>query len=867
MSKEKVTECTLDFEIDAEKAFAQSTSDAKRYFQELLSLVRSGSPLAVMHKDFAKWGEIYLKASWKNIPVLKYLTSPPSPTIPGAYLSYMNGCNKLEKYIGKTIAYVFLRDLGRDISDSCESEKIRLHTRKVVNIVQDFLAASKNESPGMEQLYRRARDAELGDTFIWLMEKLHTVQSIIPEGLDYDHAMRKLVKLTVGVGLHQYMEFEESLPQDERVKKMDRAIRLGFCYGLTYPFIDDILDSPTALSHNEKRALSRCLETAITTGSVPDLELFCDESHESQGENCARQCTTQSGISSLLPPIYKELKSAFEYIRMNLSKENEKDFFERAYVFFRSQEEDRIKSLDNPGYSDRDIYIPLILKSASSRLIARSIINPEQNQGFDTRTFYYGIFNQCQDDLTDIYSDLQEGNVTPFTYYLTHKGKRNDLVNPYELYIAVLYYLIHKLYKNDAKIRELLLERSVNTHRNLLNSLGPDKYSSLISVFKTDSSLFNSVIKEITEKATDLSFFDKLARKIVADFFHNQKKEKEKFESDFKLFSNKINSSIEISRDFSYKTNSSIKISKDFLHKTNSSIKKLREFFNKTDNSTKISREFSGENPHFYDVDETIVDAANYALSAGGKRIRPVLALSVGVLCYGLDPSKLIPILRSIEYMHSASLIFDDLPGQDNADFRRGKKTVHVQYGNVYTAELTAMFMVARAFREQASARGFGNKPILDVIAYCAEKVGDTCKGQYMDLSSTGKKLTLEELETISALKTAVVIESALVVPAMLANAHPQEIGAFKRFAFHAGLAFQIKDDILDATADSNVIGKPSRIDNKNNSSTFVTILGLQRAKRMLYDHYLNSCDALKTIKRDTIFLRQVMDFIVTRDH
>ena len=214
----------------------------------------------------------------------------------------------------------------------------------------------KTEMFSMAWLYRMAQDEGVESTMIWVIDKLKTVSSNIPEGMDADEAKRKLIKIIAGVIIHQLEEMGDDISAQERTQKLDVAIRLGYSYGLTYPFIDDILDSEV-LSDYEKKQYSELIRTTLITGSVPELEGWT-------GNN-----------SDLIQYIHSELRDAFTYIKAHLRRETREDFFEQSYVFYHSQEVDRVKDLSNPNYTNEELYIPIILKSASSRLIVRSVIS------------------------------------------------------------------------------------------------------------------------------------------------------------------------------------------------------------------------------------------------------------------------------------------------------------------------------------------------------------------------------------------------------------------------------------------------------------------------------------------------------------
>ena len=206
----------------------------------------------------------------------------------------------------------------------------------------------------MAGLYRMAQKEGVESTMIWVINKLKTVSSNIPKGMDAEEAKRKLIKIIAGVIMHQVEEMGDEISPEERTQKLDEAIRLGYSYGLTYPFIDDLLDSEV-LSDKEKKQYSDLIRTTLITGSVPELEAWTGNNKE------------------LIQYIHSELRDAFAYIKAHLRRETSEEFFEQSYVFFHSQEVDRVKDLSNANYTNEELYIPIILKSASSRLIVRSV--------------------------------------------------------------------------------------------------------------------------------------------------------------------------------------------------------------------------------------------------------------------------------------------------------------------------------------------------------------------------------------------------------------------------------------------------------------------------------------------------------------
>jgi geranylgeranyl pyrophosphate synthase len=618
--------------------------------------------------------------------------------------------------------------------------------------------------------------------------------------MDADEARRKLLKIIAGVIINQIEEMDEDLSSEKRTQKLDEAIRLGYSYGLTYPFIDDLLDSEV-LSDIEKRQYTEMIRMTLITGTIPELGTWT-------GDN-----------KDLIHYIHSELSEAFMYIKGHQRDGARINFFEQSYVFFQSQEADRVKELSNPNYTSEELYIPVILKSASSRLIVRSVISAPWDEGFDDRTFFYGIYNQLADDFADMFDDMRAGAVTPYTYYIKYHDKRQDLINPFELYWTVITHLIHNVYHSDTQTCEVILNRAINGLKRFKERMGNKKHYKVMELFSFGNSELNRLIQNIIRKADDVDFFDKLLRDHIINNLKNEGKDQEDFLDTIKSIRNQVNNILHLNED-----------------------------------------------SHDSFVKEPIIDAANYSLKGDGKRLRPIMTWVMGVHEYGLESSAILPLLRSLEYMHTASLIFDDLPSQDNASIRRGQSTLHQVY-NTAIAELTGLYLTQKAVEEQASLERFDPKTVLELIRYSAGKTTDMCKGQAMDLESKGKKLTVEQLNTICFYKTGIAFEASLVMPAILADKKKSELNNLKKIAYHAGIAFQIRDDLLDVEGDLALLGKPIGKDVKNNNSNFVSILGTDGARKAMWEHYCFAMEAVQDIPANSTFLKHLLNFIVNRDH
>jgi geranylgeranyl pyrophosphate synthase len=783
---------------NANASYRLAEQEAAHYFESLSVQLLQKTYIAPLINDIQSWKKNHVHP---NPFVFLFSLGKGKSHSKGFhnYIQWLDYTGKLDNYLDRSISYIYMRDLGKALDSPDTQSRIRNTVDSIKSYLTDTNSTGRVEPFSIAELYRLAQKDSVESTLIWVMDKLKTVSANIPKGMDAEEAKRKLIKIIAGVILHAVEEMDAEITPKERTRKLDEAIRLGYSYGLTYPFIDDLLDA-NVLSNQEKKRYSELIRTALITESVPNLD-------EWTGKN-----------ADLIRFIHSELREAFEYIKGHQRPETRKLFFEQSYVFFNSQEVDRVKDLSNANYTNEALYIPIILKSSSSRLITRSVISAPEDEGFATRTFIYGIYNQLADDFADMFDDLKEGRVTPYTYYLTYHDKRSDLINPFEMYWTVIFNLIHNVYRKDNKTCEVILNRAINGLKRFKERMGIKKYNEVMGLFASGNPAFNKVIQNMVRKADDVDFFDKLLRDHMIGILKSNRKEREDFLETIETVRNQIN---------------------DFLT--------IPEIENGL-----LTR-------------EPIIDAANYSLDSDGKRLRPIITWVMGVNEYGLNKSSIAPLLRSLEYMHTASLIFDDLPSQDNASTRRGRPTLHQEY-DVAIAELTALFLTQKAVEEQTSLDQFDSKTVLNLIHYSSRIVGDMCRGQAMDLNSRGNQLTLEELNRMCFYKTGIAFEASLIMPAILAQADELEMDALKRFARHAGIAFQIKDDLLDVEGDLNVLGKPIGIDADNNNATFVSILGVADARKAMWEHYCDAMETLQEIPRNTAFLKHLLYYIVNRD-
>lgn len=265
-----------------------------------------------------------------------------------------------------------------------------------------------------------------------------------------------------------------------------------------------------------------------------------------------------------------------------------------------------------------------------------------------------------------------------------------------------------------------------------------------------------------------------------------------------------------------------------------------------------------------------VAEAMAYACADGGKRIRPVLVLEFCRLCGG-DPVAALPGAAAIEMIHSYSLVHDDLPCMDNSLLRRGKPSTHAVYGETM-ALLAGDGLLNLAFETILSPANRGTltaEGVLGAASALADAAGieGMVGGQVIDLQNEGKAIDLATLEALQRGKTAALLIAACVMGARLAGATPTQENAARIYGENIGLAFQIIDDILDVTASAEVLGKPVGSDAENEKTTYVSLLGLDEARRLADKRTADAVAALSVFGEDADELRQLAQALLTRDH
>lgn len=288
-----------------------------------------------------------------------------------------------------------------------------------------------------------------------------------------------------------------------------------------------------------------------------------------------------------------------------------------------------------------------------------------------------------------------------------------------------------------------------------------------------------------------------------------------------------------------------------------------------TDRVEKIEKILKKYLPEKEGYQRTIMEAMEYSLMAGGKRLRPMLMWESYRL-FGGEGAAIEPFMAAIEMIHTYSLVHDDLPAMDNDEYRRGRKTTHIVYGEdmgilAGDALLNYAFETAcRAFEEESEhALRIGK-----ALKILADKAGiyGMIGGQVVDVQESGKAVSGEVLDFIYRLKTSALIEASMMAGAVLAGAEEGQVSRMEQIAGKTGLAFQIQDDILDVTSTEEVLGKPIHSDEKNQKTTYVTLLGIEQAQKKVEELSNEAIALLHQFTGENAYLEQLLIQLIHRD-
>ena len=462
----------------------------------------------------------------------------------------------------------------------------------------------------------------------------------------------------------------------------------------------------------------------------------------------------------------------------------------------------------------RDILISMAIKGGTTYL-SGYLMGGQPYRDEDLQAFMAsGLFGQMSDDFFDCRKDQDEGVGTLFTL----AGRCE--INPLEIFLLVISHLAERSKDNPYK----------------MEAIGEAVYRTVADRAETLNVLYDLYHLEENWNQDYFEYLCRIAEKSMASgasrshytFFANVQRECEKWHPR--------------NRDLAT-------FQMDVIDPVNEEV-----LLSNLDN-----------NP--------LVDTANYSLNAGGKRLRPILVMVMASI-YKVEPARAMPLAAAIERLHTASLILDDLPAQDDANTRRGKPTAHKQYPE-WNAQLAVIELIMSAIEACTNGlllQGFDADIVNKVVYYSASKSRRLNLGQAHDLElSNNPNQTvsdaeyLQRLDEIAALKTGAAIDLSIVPVAMLAQADESTIQGLQDFSRRLGILYQVVDDILDYSSTPDQLGKDTQLDAKNGLKTSVDILGIDKAKARMREMAREIRQDHSALLKQSKALRDIVDFIVTR--
>lgn len=291
------------------------------------------------------------------------------------------------------------------------------------------------------------------------------------------------------------------------------------------------------------------------------------------------------------------------------------------------------------------------------------------------------------------------------------------------------------------------------------------------------------------------------------------------------------------------------------------------ELKNRTKEIEAVLKSFLPEEKGFA---KTMVQAMNYSVLAGGKRLRPMLILETCRM-FGGREELAYPFMAAMELIHTHSLVHDDLPALDNDDYRRGRLTTHKVYGEAMGV-LSGVSLLNYAYEVMFTAfdkaKNTGEQAkVIQALKVMAHKTGiyGMLGGQSVDVENDGKPVTKEMLDYIYENKTSALIEGSMMTGAILGGASQEEVNAVEKAARNIGLAFQIQDDILDVTSTAEELGKPIHSDEKNHKTTYVTLMGIEAASQQVAELSEEAVKLLEGMNKKNEFLFTLVKELVGR--
>ncbi|CAF3802289.1 unnamed protein product [Rotaria sordida] len=703
----------------------------------------------------------------------------------------------------------------------------------------------RDSSFDLNLAYTQAEKTNI-DQWTWLLEQWRDMLRTMPMICTQAGAFSRLVRTTIGIGLMYLGKSAETmvttgcLPMNTELinEQLFNALQIGFYFGVAYAVVDCLQDEIHNLDNiplHHFLIFDNDTNHILTPVETIDKWLYIMEQFLS-GTNFDRSQLPKTPFTSMLIESFDNL--------LILTKSNNimYESFNELALLLRSQRIDK-KEIDQ-YYDDEQLYLGSVLKSHFTYTCTTHLADMSTAREESEHLWIIPFLGQLTDDCRDFNDDIKSKSVTPFTYYaslIRHKQPiANSLLNPFNTFLN-LCSDIYLSSNRDSQTGAFLGRRIARALRSIEVTGGETSFIQFLNIFCSDNRLL----------------YDYCWHKLRKQFPIITDPEK----TFFRLLDV---SSIKYAR-----------INRKLETYVCENIIKIEDALNI------LPLHSQGET---IVEEEVLISAMNYSVKVGGKRLRPLLMQMVADL-YEIEPSQILPLTCGIEYLHTSSLIFDDLPAQDNSDLRRGQPSLHKTIINndipfslcEGRAQLAAVDLIAISMgliNHGLIRNGFLPECVNRVVSEISMLMHDLCIGQMMDLRAARVGIgqdnrQIDKLDRIAWFKTGKTIEAVMIMPVILANPpsdeQAKELLHIRELSRLMGIMFQMRDDLLDVEG-GDAIGKPTLLDIKNNTVTYVSLLGIDATRHRLQQFLtqaLQLVDDCWPIGSETI--KDVIKYIVAR--
>jgi geranylgeranyl pyrophosphate synthase len=590
---------------------------------------------------------------------------------------------------------------------------------------------------------------------------------------------------------------------------------------LTIGAYDTLYDSRDV----KKAHLTRILPAAYAYGAMYPIidDTLQDSDYVSESDKQRYHETILEGIrngtpidSSRLPdhPLAEELQRLYDILLDTFPHDQYPHLYLAGESMYLAQDRDSKLTTEAVALGGlASIYPDVFQKAAMTRVVANILGRRNIGNDYYANSININFINQLRDDLQDREKDMRNGQITPFACEPS-AGDTNPL---YDLF-AYSAYIEYNVFNNDPRAAQILTRFSAV---RLAAHLFSDDHRSrdLRAAYTTTPQIkhFMHTAGTISKGTAErLQREDIKLQATVGALFKNRPRT----DADPRTF---VTDQLQYIND--------------------------------------VIREYTKADKH-----RPLQQIAEYALDAGGKRLRPALTLMLAE-SLGLEYKTVEPLLAAVELYHTSSLVFDDMPAQDNAKQRRGKPTAHIAFGEA-NAQLAGIGMISAGFGVLAELNEhYPQENVNEIIKYFGLVLGPDrlCHGQYLDLAMERgtEAVTTEKILEMYDLKTSTMIEAALVPLLMLTDRPAAEIELVKKYAHHAGIVFQLRDDILDMTASAETLGKDAG--NDEGKTNIARLQGIPEAERLMHAHLNDALQSLQALPFNTNLLQGIVSHFATR--